>query len=218
MERKHAEQQILETIELLFTNEVMSHSGHANLSARIDEDTFLITTKGGVRHLTARDLALVDLNGAVIEGQLKPTNLEIIGMHSIVYRNRKEAGAVIHTHSPGVLAFAIANRPLPCRYEALLRFGQAADVPVAAWGPRGSKRSLAAIEQTLQHHPNTLSLILANHGLLAFGASPIATAGLVSALEEGAEAEIAAALLGGAVDFPEGALALIHESMARVRH
>jgi len=53
--------------------------------------------------------------------------------------------------------------------------------------------------------------------LLAFGASPIATAGLVSALEEGAEAEIAAASLGGAADFPEGALALVRESMARVR-
>jgi len=66
MERKQAEQQILEAVDLLFANQVMAHSGQANLSARIDEDIFLITTKGGIPNLTARNLALVDLNDAVI--------------------------------------------------------------------------------------------------------------------------------------------------------
>ncbi len=217
MERTQAEQQILEAVDMLFTNQVMSHSGHANLSARLDENTFLLTTKGGVRNLSMGDLALVDLNGSILEGRLDPTNLEIVEMHSTVYRNRGEAESVIHTHSPHMLAFALANRPLPCRYEALLRFGQDRDVPVAAWGPRGSKKSIEAIDRTLRENEGTMSLILANHGLLAFGSSPIATVGLICAMEEGAEAELAATALGGAVDFPEGALELVRESMSRVR-
>ncbi len=217
MERSQAEQQILEAVDLLFASKVMSHSGHANLSARIDENTFLITTKGGVRNLSMADLAVVDLNGSILEGRLEPTNLEIVEMHSTIYRNRSEAESVIHTHSPHILAFALANRSLPCRYEALLRFGQASDVPVAAWGPRGSKKSIEAIDRTLRENENTLALILANHGLLAFSSSPAATVGLICAMEEAAEAELSAVALGGAVDFPEGALELVRESMARVR-
>ena len=33
----------------LFASGVMSHSGHANLSARLDTDRFLLTTTGSVR-------------------------------------------------------------------------------------------------------------------------------------------------------------------------
>lgn len=205
----------LTAVNQLFTAGVMSHSGHANLSARLDESTFLITTTGMVRNLSKNDFAVVDLDGKVLQGKLDPTNLEIIDMHSIIYRLRAGAGAVIHTHSPNVLAFALANKPLPCRYEALLRFGQAADVPVAPWGPRGSKQSIEAIQRVVEENPHTLSLILANHGLLAFAPSPSATAGLILALEESAEAELAASNIGGAVNFPEGALEMVRESMSR---
>lgn len=208
--------EILSAVDRLFAAGVMSHSGHANLSARLDENTFLITTSGMVRNLSKNDFAVIDLSGKILQGKLDPTNLEIIDMHSIIYRLRRDAGAVIHTHSPNVLAFALANKPLPCRYEALLRFGQAFDVPVAPWGPRGSKQSVEAIERVVRETPHTLSLILANHGLLAFSSSPTATAGLILALEESAEAELGASKIGGAVSFPEGALEMVRESMSRV--
>jgi len=46
---------------------------------------------------------------------------------------------------------------------------------------------------------------------------PVATARLVVAIEESAEAELAAATLGGAIDFPPGALEAVRASMARSR-
>jgi L-fuculose-phosphate aldolase len=48
------------------------------------------------------------------------------------------------------------------------------------------------------------------------GLDPIATAGVVVAIEESAEPELAAAEIGAAVDFPEGTLAAVREPMARV--
>ncbi len=90
-------------------------------------------------------------------------------------------------------------------------------MPVAHWGPRGSKQSIDAIESTLGENPNTSCIILANHGLLAFGSSPLATVNLISALEESAEAEINAIAIGGAVGFPQGALEAVRESMAKSR-
>lgn len=201
----------------LFASGVMSHSGHANLSVRLDADRFLLTTTGSVRELRADQLATVGMDGSVLDGELAAENAEIIAMHSVVYAARPQVGAIIHTHSPAATAFALAHRPLPCRAEPLLRFGQAEDVPVVPWGPRGSDVSVRGIGDVLQGNLTTAAVLLANHGLLVFGADPMAAARLVVAIEETAEAEIAAAAVGGAVDFPEGALAAVRESMARVR-
>ncbi len=200
----------------LFSSGVMSHSGHANLSARLSDDRFVLTTTGMVRDLKPDQLATLNLQGDLVAGELAPENAEIVSMHAVVYSARPAVGAIIHTHSPSATAFALANRELPCRAEPLLRFGQAEPVPVVAWGPRGSDVSVKGIAAALREHPTTNAVLLANHGLLVFGRDPISAARLVVAIEEAAEGEIAATALGGAVDFPAGALGQVRESMARV--
>lgn len=207
--------QIVEAVRQLFEAGVMSHSGHANLSARLGDEDFLLTP-GFVRGLRPEQVATVGHDGRVVEGQLQSSSTEIIAMHGVVYRARPGVGAVIHTHSPAATAFAVAHRPLPCRTEPLLRFGQAEAVPVVAWGPRGSDVSVRSIAEVLQHHPTTSAVLLANHGLMVFGPDAATAAQLVMAIEESAEAELAAAAIGGAVDFPEGALESVRASMARV--
>ncbi len=208
---------VAEAARMLFTNGVMSHSGHANLSARTGADSIVLTTRGQVHGLAPGELAAVGLDGRVIEGELDPVNAEIVAMHTEVYRARDDVGAIIHTHSPHLVAFAVASRPLPCRYEALLRFGQAEDVPVVPWAPRGSEKSVSGIVDVLGAHPSTGAVLLGNHGVLAFGPDPAGAASLVTVLEEAAESEVAAVPLGGAVDFPPGALEDVRASMARVQ-
>ncbi|MCL5052346.1 class II aldolase/adducin family protein [Ferrimicrobium acidiphilum] len=208
---------IVRAAHTLFANEVMSHSGHANLSARLDDERMLLTIDGQVRNLTSERVATVALDGTVLEGELDPTNAEIIAMHTEIYKLRPTVGGIIHTHSPNLLAFAMANVALPCRYEALLRWGQAVDVPVAPWAPRGSAKSVSAIIDQVKAHPDTNAVILGNHGVLVFASDPLATAQLLTVLEEAAEAELAAVSLGGASPLPDTALEAIRESMARVR-
>ncbi|HVB05915.1 MAG TPA: class II aldolase/adducin family protein [Acidimicrobiales bacterium] len=195
---------------------IMSHSGHANFSARVNSEEIVLTSTGQVRELTVEDFAVVRLDGGLVEGDLAPTNAEIITMHTKVYLARPEVGAVVHTHSPNLLAFAMANLPVPARYEALLRFGQAEEVPVAAWAPRGSERSVEAIVELVRERPGTNAVLLGNHGVLVFGASVEATAALLTVLEEAAEAELGAMALGGAKSLPDGALEAVRVSMARV--
>lgn len=201
----------------LFAAGVMSHAGHANLSARLDDERFALTNTGMVRDLRADQVAIVSLAGELLEGRLEPESAEIVAMHSVVYRARAVVGGIIHTHSPAATAFALAHQELPCRAEPLLRFGQAEPVPVVPWGPRGSEVSVRGIAAVLTEHPTTSAVLLANHGLLAFGSDPMAAARLVVAIEEAAEAEIAASALGGAVDFPAGALDAVRASMAGAR-
>ncbi|MGH2504787.1 MAG: class II aldolase/adducin family protein, partial [Ktedonobacterales bacterium] len=177
--------QIIEAMGLLFASAVMSHSGHANASVRVagQDAQMLLTSGGSVRGLTAKDIARVTFDGEAVEGELAPVAREIVEMHAVVYRERPAVGCVIHTHSPRVTSFALAHTPLPCAYEALLRFGVTDDIPVAAWAPRGSKESAANILAQLTAHPDTPAVLLANHGLLAFGANPLAVAYLIIALE-----------------------------------
>src|SRR5262249_61903527 len=169
---REAKERLIAAANALFTAGVMQHSGHGNLSARLDAERIVITSRGTIRHLTFDDFAVVSMDGELLDGDLEPASAEIVRMHTGVYGVREEAGAVIHTHSPYATSFALAGQPLPCVYEALLRHGVADDIPVAAWAPRGSEASVANIVDQLLQHPDVPAVLLANHGLLAGGRDP----------------------------------------------
>ena len=167
---------------------VLSHSGHADLSARVGPDAVLIATLNRARDLVPDDLAVIRLDGTVAEGDPGGMSTEVVAMHAEVYRARPQAGAVIHTHSPHLLAFALAGRPLPVRYEPLPRLGQAEEVPVAP--------SASAVIELIGARPGTRAVLLGGHGVLAFGPDAETTVSLLVALEEAAEAELRTAVLG----------------------
>jgi L-ribulose-5-phosphate 4-epimerase len=212
-EVSEAADQLVAAAQQLVGAGVISHSGHANLSVRLDADHFLLTP-GLIRDLRAEQLTTVNNDGQVVRGALSSSRVEITSMHGVVYQLRPDVNVVMHTHSPSATAFAVAHRPLPCRTEALLRFGQADDILVVPWGPRGSDVSVRGIAEVLEQHPTTSAVLLANHGLLAFGPDAAGTADLVIAIEESAEAVMAATIIGGAVPFPDGALDAVRASMA----
>jgi L-ribulose-5-phosphate 4-epimerase len=179
---------VVDVVMSLVRAGVLSHSGHADLSARVGPDAVLIATLDRTRDLVPDDLAVVRLDGSIAEGNPGGMSTEVVAMHTEVYRVRPQAGAVIHTHSPHLLAFAVAGRPLPIRYEPLPRLGQAEDVPVAP--------SAAAVSELIGERPGTQAVLLGGHGVLAFGPDTETTISLLVALEEAAEAELRTALLG----------------------
>ena len=200
-------EQLVEAVHRLFHAGVMSHSGHGNMSARLPgTEHMLLAATGLGTHLTPEQPAVVTFDGEVVSGHLESVAREIVGMHAGVYRARPDVGCVMHTHSPHVTSFAVANQPLPCVYEALLRFGITEDIPVAAWAPRGSQESVANIVEQIEKHPGISAVLLGNHGLLAFGRDPASTVFLIVSMEEAAEMTLEARQLGGEHPFPDGAL------------
>lgn len=206
-------EQLIQAGRVLARAGVMSHSGHGNMSVRLPENCMLLTAHGIITDLQPEQFAIVTFDGDVVDGSLDPTTHEIVAMHSCVYQRRPEIGSVIHTHSPHVTSFALANRPLPCAYEALLRFGITEDIPVADWAPRGSLESVDNIVKQLEEHPTVNAVLLGNHGLLAFAGDALATALLIVSMEEAAEMTLEADLLGGAKPFPPGALDKVRQHM-----
>jgi L-ribulose-5-phosphate 4-epimerase len=214
MSYENERQSIVNAAQLLLRTGVLSHSNHGNSSVRLpDGQSMLITGVSTLLNTSPETLAVVDFDGNVLDGSLASTSAEIVGMHGIVYQRRPDVGAVIHTHSPMVTTYAMAHKPLPIHYEGLLRMGVSEDIPVAAWGPRGSRESIQHIEETLAAHPETKALLLANHGLLAFNTDQAATAQLIVSLEEAAEMMLLAERIGGSQPFPAGALEQVRQRL-----
>ncbi|NLY90200.1 MAG: L-ribulose-5-phosphate 4-epimerase [Firmicutes bacterium] len=81
----------------------------------IDREKGLVVIKpSGVPYedLTAEQMVVVDLEGKVVEGNLKPSS--DTPTHLCLYQNFPEIGGVVHTHSPWATAWAQAERGIPC--------------------------------------------------------------------------------------------------------
>jgi len=175
---------------------VLSASKHGNWSVRIPGTDRILLTGSSLTNLAPADLAVLTLEGEVVEGSLSSTSAEIIRMHTCVYLERPGVGSVVHTHSPFTTAFAVASRPLECFSEALARLGSAEPIPVAKYGPRGSDQAVTNILDALKESPNQQAVLLANHGLLAFGSDVAAAQRMVFALEETAQLAVLASAIG----------------------
>ena len=131
---------ILACARLIVAQRTVSRSGHGNISARVPgTDRIVLTAVGGITDLREADLALLSLDGEVLEGRMDPTAAEIVRMHTEVYRRRPDVGGVVHTHAPYVTAYAVANRPIECIYEGMARFDIVQPVPFATSAARSSK-------------------------------------------------------------------------------
>jgi L-fuculose-phosphate aldolase len=201
MALKHGElrQAVIDSANFLVRTGAISMSHHGNFSVRVPgTDTILLTASSSFDNLQPENLALLDLDGKLVEGEINPTNAEIVHMHAIVYKQRPDTGAVVHTHSTYATSFALASRALGCSYEALVRNDMADGVPLAKYGPRGSGESVTNIANALNQTKNTKAVLLENHGVLAFGATPTAAARANLIVEEAAQMAIYAEVLGGA--------------------
>ncbi len=81
----------------------------------IDRQAGLVVIKpSGARYdeLAREWMVVVDLDGRVVEGQLKPSS--DTRTHLILYRAFETIGGVVHTHSRRATMFAQARREIPC--------------------------------------------------------------------------------------------------------
>jgi L-ribulose-5-phosphate 4-epimerase len=195
----------------LVSGNALSLSKHGNMSMRLphDKDKILITGSPSL-NIRNDDVALIDLDGTLIEGRLRPTSNEVVGMHTVVYKSRDDVNCVIHTHSPYSTAFAVASMKIDPVYEGMIRWGITKPIPVAAYGPRGSELSIANIKNVLED--DNKACLLENHGLLAFAEDVPTTISVIFAMEEGAQMSLLASMIGKPKAIPEN---LIRMATAR---
>lgn len=80
----------------------------------IDREKGLVVIKpSGVKYedLKLEQLVVVDLDGNVVEGDLRPSS--DTETHCRLYRAFPEIGGIVHTHSPWATSWAQAHKPIP---------------------------------------------------------------------------------------------------------
>ncbi len=194
---------VIEAAQQIVQSGIMTKSLHGNVSLRLpDQDAFLLTAGGSLATMQPENIALFKLDGTLIEGTVMPVGAEIVQMHGIVYRNRPEFTSVIHTHSPFATGFAVAGRPIPGAYEAMVRNGMLDGVPLAKYGPRGSDESINNIAEVLEKYDRIKGVLLENHGVLVFADSIGGAVRANITVEEAAEICLYAYGLGGPKEIP----------------
>lgn len=193
------EQDFEQAHQLLLKHKTLSVTEAGNLSLRVPgQDKLVIAAFNGAGHGVA-GVVDFELNGHI--GTLTPSLKEVAALHIAILRERPEANAVIHTHSPYLTAWSIAGRPLPVRYATLLGHGTD-DIPLAAWGARYAAEPVVA---ALREHPKAYATLLANHGPFTWADGVLGVAKQLVFLEEAAYFTLLAEQLGGAKPLPEGA-------------
>lgn len=85
-----------------------------NVSAIDRQKNLVVIKPSGVSYenMSFEDMVVVDLDGNIIEGKLKPsTDLQT---HLVLYKNFKKINSIVHTHSFYATAFAQAGKKIPC--------------------------------------------------------------------------------------------------------
>lgn len=166
-----------------------------NVSARLDDGTFLATPTGMSKSFITPDkLVRIDADGNVLEGApgLRPSSE--IKMHLRCYQERPDVNSVLHAHPPTATGYAVAHKALDeySMIETVIAIGS---VPVTPYGTPSTYEVPEAIAPYLGEHDVVL---LMNHGALAVGADVITAYYRMETLELFAKISLTAHLLGGA--------------------
>lgn len=150
-----------------------------NASCRLSAKKYLITPSGiDPSALTPDSIVRMPASGAGIVGGLKPSSEA--SMHGAIYAARSDVGAIVHTHSPYATALACIRQSVPAfHYMVAVAGGDSIRcAPYATFGSKElSENAIVALRERK-------ACLLANHGVLALGADPLAAAMLALEVEQ----------------------------------
>jgi len=136
-----------------------------NVSGRDAESGYVVIKPSGVRYddLAPENMVVVDLDGNVVEGPLKPS--VDTATHLYVYRHRSDVGGVVHTHSAYATSFALLGESIPVYLTAMAdEFGTA--IPCGAYCQIGGEQIGQEIIRSIGASP---SILIQNHGVFTVG-------------------------------------------------
>lgn len=182
--------------EIVKVGKLLYHRGYiaatdGNISVRLDEGRVLVTPTGMSKGaLKTADMVIVDMNGRQIKGRRTVTSE--IGMHLLIYNMRPDVHAVVHAHPRTATGFAAAgialNQPLVC--EVVIGLGQ---IPLAPYGTPGTPELAETLRPLV---PDYDAILMANHGVVTYGADLQSAYMKMETVEHFAEITLVTRMLG----------------------
>lgn len=135
-----------------------------NLSILSAVDDLIAVSPSGVDYhdVTPADVVIVDRNGNIVDGKLKPSSE--LDFHLALYAARNEITAVVHTHSVYATTMACLNWEIPAVHYLVAFSGD--KVPLAPYATFGTTQLADNIIASIGNYN---AVLLANHGLVTVG-------------------------------------------------
>jgi L-ribulose-5-phosphate 4-epimerase len=164
-------------LELVRRGLVLYTFGNASGISR--EDSLVVIKPSGVAYekMKPKDLVVTDLNGEVVEGNLRPSS--DLPTHIVLYKAFAKIGGVSHTHSEFATAWAQARKPIPCLGTTHCDYFRG---PVPVTDPMTDEEISSAYEENTGHVITRLfknidplevpAVLVANHAPFTWGATP----------------------------------------------
>ncbi|WP_416210065.1 L-ribulose-5-phosphate 4-epimerase [Anaerolinea sp.] len=182
-----------------------------NVSVRDVSTGWVLIKPSGVfyENLHPEDFILLDLDGNILEGSLKPSS--DTASHLYIYRHRPDVNGIVHTHSPYATAFAAVGKAIPVYLTAQAdEFGGA--IPCAGLGLIGGEEIGKLVVETIGTSPGCL---LQNHGVFTIGKDGISAVKAAVMIEDIAKTVWLAMQLGTPIPIPEDMVQRLHQRYTR---
>ncbi|BCS80412.1 L-ribulose-5-phosphate 4-epimerase [Anaerocellum diazotrophicum] len=178
-----------------------------NVSARDPETNLVVIKPSGVMYddLTPDKMVVVDMDGNVIEGNLKPSTDTLT--HLYVYKHMPHINAVVHTHSNYATAFAALGQPIKVYLTAIAdEFG--CEIPCGPYAQIGGEDIGKVIVEYIGESP---AILLQNHGVFTIGRTVDEAVKAAVMVEDVAKTVFIAKMMGEPIEIPPDEVKRAHE-------
>lgn len=136
-----------------------------NISVRDPETGSIYLTPSGMPYDTLKeeDVCVLDKDGNVIEGTRKPSVEKML--HVLIYQNRADVQAILHTHPVNSTVFGILHQSMPVVTDEMAQAIGGA-VQCAEYALPGSQQ---LAENVMHALGNVQACLMANHGAVCVG-------------------------------------------------
>jgi L-ribulose-5-phosphate 4-epimerase len=178
-----------------------------NISGRDPETGFVVIKPSGVAYaeLTPDKMVVLDLDGKVVEGTLKPSSDTTT--HLYIYKKRMDVNGIVHTHSPFATAFAVVGRTIPPVLTAICdEFG--GGIPLGGLAPIGDE---SIGEEIVRSIGKSSAILMQNHGVFTIGKDSEAAVKAAVMVEDAARTVFYAVQLGELIPIPPDMVVRLHK-------
>jgi len=179
-----------------------------NVSGRDKKTNYVVIKPSGVNYedLKPSHMVVVDLEGNIIEGDLKPS--VDTSTHLYIYQHRDDVNGIVHTHSNYATSFAALGKSIPVYLTAMAdEFG--CSIPVGAYAKIGGEEIGKEIIKSIGNSP---AILMKNHGVFTIGSSPKAALKTAVMLEDIAKTIFLALLQGIPDEIPAEEVKRAHKA------
>lgn len=185
-----------------------------NISERIPGTDLVVIKPSGIGYddLTAETMVVVDLDGSIVEGDLRPSS--DTESHLYVYRYLSTVGGVVHTHSPYATAWAARGEAIPCVLTAMAdEFG--GEIPIGPFARIGDDEIGQGIVATLRGSRSP-AVLMRSHGVFAVGPDARSAVKAAVMCEDAARTVHLARALGQPIPLQRNDIDALHERYTTV--